>query len=483
MRVVLADLKGKGGHVSKDTVAGGYGSRFRGTSATTSLIEIFRKIYQNFSSIHTAYLAAIFENAGHEVVLTRDRVIPGDLGLVLSSIVDYRHEKNWAREFKKASGSPVGFYGTMATHVPEPLADAADFLIQGEPEHAAMRMAAGEAFHGRVASLPINDLDSLPFPKWMETKRKRFSYNASRSLRPTAQIFPVLSSRSCPEFCTYCPHRITASYRARTPDNVVAELEYLCSRFGKVDLIFRDPLFTQQRERSSAMAEQIIRKRLPVHFECETRLDDLDEELLEHLYEAGLRSITFGVESLDPATLKKVGRRVIPMEHQKKILSYCRDKGIRTTGFYVFGFLTDTVESIRATIDFSIELNSTTSLYKILTPYPGTPLRKQMEQLVTEQDLEKFDGYTPTFQHPNLTQKQLVFLLNSAYAKFYFRPSWGLQYFGLQTRFAKWIKRWDDYAMRRHWESDVQAGLAPIEALARRAQLDAIRPMNTPGGD
>lgn len=77
MRVVLADLKGKGGHVSKDTVAGGYGSRFRGTSATTSLIEIFRKIYQNFPSIHTAYLAAIFENAGHEVALTRDEVIPG----------------------------------------------------------------------------------------------------------------------------------------------------------------------------------------------------------------------------------------------------------------------------------------------------------------------------------------------------------------------------------------------------------------------
>ncbi|HSP06682.1 MAG TPA: radical SAM protein [Acidobacteriota bacterium] len=479
MRVVLADLKGKGGHVSKDTVAGGYGSRFRGTSATTRIIEILRRIYQNFPSIHTAYLTSIFANAGHEVVLTRDRVVPGDLGLVLSSIVDYRNEMRWAQDFRKACGSPVGFYGTMATHLPGPLSGAADFLIQGEPEQAALRLAAGERFQGAVISQAIGNLDTLPFPQWAETKRKRFSYNASRSLRPTAHIFPVLSSRSCPEFCTYCPHRITASYRARSPQNVLDELEYLCNRFGQVDLIFRDPLFTQQRDRSSAIADGIIRKNLPVHFECETRLDELDEDLLDLLYRAGLRSITFGVESLDPVTLKKVARRYIPQEHQKRILSYCRDKGIRTTGFYVFGFLTDTAESIRATIDFSIELNSSTALYKILTPYPGTPLRKQMESLVSEPDLEKFDGYTPTFRHPNLSHEQLVFLLNSAYAKFYFRPSWGLNFFGLQKHFTKWARQWDAYAMQRHYESDVRAGLTGVQ---HSPILDA-QSLSTSAGD
>ena len=63
MRVVIADIKGRGGFVNKDTVVGGYGSRFRGFSWTTRWIERVRKLYQNVPSIHAAYLAAIFANA------------------------------------------------------------------------------------------------------------------------------------------------------------------------------------------------------------------------------------------------------------------------------------------------------------------------------------------------------------------------------------------------------------------------------------
>ena len=66
MRVVIADLKGRGGFVNKDTVVGGYGSRFRGFSWTTRWIERARKLYQNVPSIHAGYLAAIFAQAGQD---------------------------------------------------------------------------------------------------------------------------------------------------------------------------------------------------------------------------------------------------------------------------------------------------------------------------------------------------------------------------------------------------------------------------------
>jgi radical SAM superfamily enzyme YgiQ (UPF0313 family) len=274
MRVILVDLNGTGGHVNKDTVSGGYGSRFRGTSKTTKVIEIFRKIYQNFPSIHTAYLAAIFSEAGHKVFITRDRLLPGDLALVLTSIVDFRREREWALRFKNKYGSPVGFFGAVSTHVPEVLSDYGDFLIQGEPEQAVIRLAAGAQLKGPVISPAISNLDSLPFPKWEAAARSGFSYAPGRSLRPIGGIFPILSSRSCPEFCTYCPHRITATYRARNPMNVISEIEYLAATYGNVDLIFRDPLFTEERERSGVIAEEIISRKLPVRFECETRLDD-----------------------------------------------------------------------------------------------------------------------------------------------------------------------------------------------------------------
>src|SRR5438067_11060210 len=103
-----------------------------------------------------------------------------------------------------------------------------------------------------------------------------------------------------------------------------------------MNIVIRDPLFPEERDRSVAIAEGIISRKLPIHFECETRLDDLDTNLLDLLYRAGLRAITFGVESVDPATLKRVARRPIPPEHQKQIIGHCRSKGIATTGFYVF---------------------------------------------------------------------------------------------------------------------------------------------------
>jgi radical SAM superfamily enzyme YgiQ (UPF0313 family) len=461
MRVVIADIKGRGGFVNKDTVVGGYGSRFRGFSWTTRWFERVRTLFQHVHSIHAGYLAAIFDKAGHEVRITKEEFIEGDIALVLSSLVDYKHEIEWAQEAKKRyPHMRVGFFGAPATHMPELLQDHADFLIKGEPEQAAMRIAAGEIPAGILASPAIDDLDSLPFPAWRLFTNGRHA--VGRSMRASRHSFPILSSRSCPEFCTYCPHRITAPYRARSAENVIAEIEEIYKRYGESYLIFRDPLFTEERERAIGIAEGILRKNLRVKFECETRLDDLDKDLLDLLHRAGLDTVTFGVETMDAATLKRVGRRPIPHQHQRDIISYCRDKGITTEGFYVIGFLTDTVESITATIDYAIDLGSTAALFKMLTPFPGTPLFKHMKPLITETDWEKFDGYTPTFTHPNLTHKELQRLLGSAYTRFYIRPSFAMNYLGIDSP-NEALRRLDNYARRRQIEND----LAFFEAQAR----------------
>ena len=196
---------------------------------------------------------------------------------------------------------------------------------------------------------------------------------------------------------------------------------------------------------------------MKVQFECETRLDDLDKELLDLLHRAGLNTVTFGVESVDPATLKRVGRRPIPPEQQRKIVSYCRDKGITSEGFFVIGFLTDTVESIRATIDYAIDLSPTAALFKVLTPFPGTPLFKHMKSLITETDWEQFDGYTPTFRHPNLTHEELRHLLGLAYTRFYVRPSFALNYLGIKTPIETLdaVMHLEAYAKRRQLEESL----------------------------
>ena len=99
----------------------------------------------------------------------------------------------------------------------------------------------------------------------------------------------------------------------------------------------------------------------------------------------------------------------------------------------MLGFLQDDWNSIAATIDYAIDLGSTFAQFKMLTPYPGTPMFKQLDPLLTETDWEKFDGFTPTFKHPNLTDRELRFLLGAAYTRYYMRPSYLANFLKIQN--------------------------------------------------
>jgi radical SAM superfamily enzyme YgiQ (UPF0313 family) len=463
MRVVLADLASDRGFVSKDTVVGGYGSRLDPFSRVTTALAYVKRQFHDVPSVHMAYAAAILSRAGHEVIWTRGEPVDGDVALVLSSIIDYKAETAWADRMR-ARGVRVGFIGITASKMPELFEDHCDFIFNGEPEAAVLRLAHGDIPRGIVVSEQIDDLDSLPFPRWdLVTEDRRRKFGIKWSSRPVGGGYPLLASRGCPEFCTYCPHRILAGYRARSISNIGDELEWLCDQRERPYVIFRDPLFTEQRDRCLALCEEIQVRGLRLTFEAETRLDRLDVQLLDALYEAGFRAMSFGVESTDPATLKKSGRRPIPPDHQRRIIDHCRTKGIVTAAFYVLGFLQDDWRSIAATIDYAADLGSTFAQFKILTPYPGTPMFKQLAPLLTETDWEKFDGYTPTFTHPNLTDRELVFLLGAAYTRFYVRPSYLANFLKIQNTMVRdWVSRMDRRVNDRHTREEIADCSRPV---------------------
>src|SRR2546426_7964598 len=464
MRVVLADLKSNRGFVSKDTVVGGYGSRLDPFSRVTAIIAHVKKQYHDVPSVHMAYIAAILARAGHEVEWTRGGdTVDGDVALVLSSLVDHKNETAWADRMR-ARGVKVGFLGITASKMPELFQDHCDFILNGEPEAAVMRLAQGEMFSGNVISEQINDLDSLPFPRWdLVTEDRVKKLGIQWSSRPVGGGYPLLASRGCPEFCTYCPHRILAGYRARSIANIADELERLCDQHPRPYVIFRDPLFSEQRDRCLELCDEIQARGLTLTFEAETRLDRLDVQLLDKLYDAGFRAMSFGVESLDPVTLRKSGRRPIPQTHQREIIEHCRKKGIVTAAFYVLGFLQDDWSSIAATIDYATDLGSTFAQFKILTPYPGTPMFKQLEPLLVQTDWEKYDGYTPTFRHPNLSERELRYLLGAAYKRFYVRPSYLANFLQIQnTAVREWVSRMDRRVNDRHTREEIADFSRPV---------------------
>ena len=154
-----------------------------------------RRALQNLPSIQLGYLAAIFADAGHEVIATRTDEVPnGDLAIVLTSLVDYRHECEWA-DTARARGMSVGFVGTAATHLPDLFAGHGDFVVSGEPEAAAIRIAAGEDPKGLMLSPAVDDLDSLSFPRWDVVKPRGFGYTNRKTFGFTRAV-PMLTRNS-----------------------------------------------------------------------------------------------------------------------------------------------------------------------------------------------------------------------------------------------------------------------------------------------
>ena len=150
MRIVLADIKGGDGLISKDTVVGGYGSRLKPFSKVTRVIAHMKGEFHSMPSVQLAYAAALATRAGHEVVASDGALADGDAAIVLSSLVDYRRETAWARAMR-ARGVRVGFIGLTAQKLPQLFEDDADFIVDGEAQqvsvvrHPVAAVAAGPA--------------------------------------------------------------------------------------------------------------------------------------------------------------------------------------------------------------------------------------------------------------------------------------------------------------------------------------------------
>ena len=163
MRVLLVDLPSRDGVVSKDTVVGGYGSRLLPFTRVTAFIGMIKRRLHAVASVQLASIAGVLASYGHEIIWSRGEWHDADVAIVLSSLVDYKHETAWA-DRARARGVRTGFVGLTASKMPELFRGHADFVVIGEPEAAMQRLARGESLAGDCISEPISLLAALRSP-------------------------------------------------------------------------------------------------------------------------------------------------------------------------------------------------------------------------------------------------------------------------------------------------------------------------------
>lgn len=173
----------------------------------------------------------------------------------------------------------------------------------------------------------------------------------------------------------------------------------------------------------------MVKNNLDFKWACETHFEYLDKDLIDDLYDAGLRSINMGIESYDEYVLKKATRKFAAKEHQEAMIRYCDHKGIKVSAFYILGLPDGTIETATKTIEYAKKLNTFLAQFFICTPpFPGTEFYDQIKDRVFENDWEKFDSFTSVFEHKNLKTEELLSLKEKTFVSYYFRPKWILKY-------------------------------------------------------
>ena len=135
-----------------------------------------------------------------------------------------------------------------------------------------------------------------------------------------------------------------------------------------------------------------------------------------------------GVESYDADVLKASGRFSVTKDQQLEKIRELEKHNIQISAMYILGFPTDTNETIKKTINYSKELNTTYAQFSVWTPYPGTPVFNEYKEKITANNYDEFDQYHLVFEHKNFNPQNIRDYLSKAYSLYYFRLSWLFKY-------------------------------------------------------
>ncbi len=322
-----------------------------------------------------------------------------------------------------------------------------NFLIRGEGEIRIIQLIEyiqgkrkleeldGIAFKkdGKIINIEpkefIQNLDNLPMPAYDLIPFEKYSLYLQSQFQPA---ITMLTSRGCPFNCIYCSKPVFgSSIRTRSPESVLKEIIFLKENYNIKEIIFYDDSFTLKKEKITKLCQLIIKNNIKINWKCETRVNLVDQELLNLMKKAGCYMICYGIESGNQKILN-ILKKGITLEQIEKAVNITKKAKIKILGYFMIGIPEETEKNIKETIKFAKKLNPDYAQFSIATAYPGTELYQIAEKQgkITKDFSSGF--YALTKQKKiislcNIKPKILQKYLKGAYYSFYFRPSYIIQ--------------------------------------------------------
>ena len=262
-----------------------------------------------------------------------------------------------------------------------------DIVIRGEAEKTIIELLArlssgaewqsiaGLAFRSngsvKVNESPenIDNLDQLPLPA------RYLEWSVGLDLELQAEF--IVTTRGCPSTCYFCssPDFWGRKVRFRSPEDIVEEILYIRNEYGLIYFSIRDDTFTADRKRVLAFCSLLQRQKIHILWNCQSRVNAIDEELVTEMKRAGCECIQLGVESGSPRILQQLGKNITP-DQIAQTCALIRKFGINLSVYLISDIPGETAADIQQTTELVRSIHPDDGYVSSLAYYPGTQLYK-----------------------------------------------------------------------------------------------------------
>lgn len=403
--------------------------------------------YLDSKGIDVQLIDAEAEKLNNSEIADRVKKFKPDVVGVTCTTPTFPYALSLSTLLKKDLDVPIVFGGVHATLSPKDVLKnkEIDFVVMGEGELTFYELAnaiignnnfkdiKGLAFkdiNGIHINEPrefIQNLDDLPMPFYKGVpikKYKPYAYQPTQSL-PFMTLF---SSRGCPFDCIFCETKVMCGKKVRThsPERVISEILYLKSEFGIRNFQFFDDTFTINKKRVERICELIKENNLDISWNCLSRVDTVNADLLKKMNAAGCEMIAFGVESGDNTILKNM-RKGSTVEQARDAFKAAREENMIIRAFFMIGNPGETKETVQKTIHFAKVLDPEFVNFSITTPFPNSELWDLYEKAGYIKNIGNLDFamfHDSIIDMPGLSSEELRKFAKKSHIDFYLRPEY-----------------------------------------------------------
>ncbi len=265
----------------------------------------------------------------------------------------------------------------------------------------------------------IQNLDEIPFPARDLVDYERYRWNGVLEA-------PMLTTRGCTFQCQYCSssEMMGRRYRMRSVQNVIEEIKEVQEKYKVKDIEFIDDTFTLNMKRASEMMDALVSEKLDIRLSLSSRVNTINEELMQKLKKGGTENIYYGIESGSQRVLDLM-KKGIKLEQAVAAVNLAKKYDVKVLGSFILGYPGETPDEMNQTIKFSIKLNTDYAQYSILTPFPGTPIYYELDSkgLIMTKDWDMYTVLHPLIKYEafGYSASLVSRKLTEAYRKFYLR--------------------------------------------------------------